>query len=89
MFKYQILHDLCLRAGIVYVKKKPKLGSMVLTALETAPPVVNLGTGKLDWVPNKLLHSDTDPTMEWHEDQFIGLISCRTICIQTSGRGHQ
>jgi hypothetical protein len=75
LLKYQILDDLRIRPGIRQMKKKPKLGSMVLTALETEPPMVNPITGILDWVPNQLLHSDTDPTLEWKSDSFIGLIA--------------
>ena len=75
LLKYQILEDLGVRPGIRQMKKKPKLGSMLLTALETEPPVVNPTTGNLEWVPNQLLHSDTDPTLEWRSDSFIGLIA--------------
>jgi hypothetical protein len=75
LLKYQILEDLGVRPGIRQMKKKPKLGSMLLTALETEPPVVNRTTGNLEWVPNQLLHSDTDPTLEWRSDSYIGLIA--------------
>jgi hypothetical protein len=49
LLKYQILEDLGVRPGIRQMKKKkPKLGSMLLTALETEPPVVNPTTGNLE-----------------------------------------
>jgi len=48
-----------------------------LTALETQAPMLNPSTGTLDWIPNQLLHSDTDPNngMSWTSDQFIGLVA--------------
>jgi hypothetical protein len=60
-------------------KKNPKqsLSKMFLTALETQAPMLNPSTGTLDWIPNQLLHSDTDPNngMSWTSDQFIGLVA--------------
>ena len=56
-------------------KKNPKqsLSKIFLTALETQAPMLNPSTGTLDWIPNQLLHSDTDPNngMSWTSDQFI------------------
>jgi hypothetical protein len=64
-------------------KKNPKqsLSKIFLTALETqAPMLINPSTGALDWIPNQLLHSDTDPNngMSWTSDQFIGLVVATT-----------
>ena len=58
-------------------KQKQSLSNMFLTALETEPPVMNPSTGTLDWIPNQLLHSDTDPNkgIYWEPDQFIGLVA--------------
>ena len=58
-------------------KKKPKNNGMFLTALETEAPAFNHKTGFLDWVPNQLLHSDTDPAKfnDFRANQFIGFIA--------------
>ena len=78
ILKYQCLNDLKVRSGIEG-KQNPKqsLSKMFLTALETQAPMINPSTGTLDWIPNQLLHSNTDPNngSSWTSDQFIGLVA--------------